>query len=136
MEPVFEKRRRNGKRINRSKAGLSKGERRRLLQLAVSLLVFAIALLGRNVFPERFEQWNELLYQEIDFKSAFSDFGEAAAQGEPLMDSLGELCVEVFGRGEIQNKESALIFNDVPSISERCRGWGQSVRLDAPDKLI
>lgn len=138
MKPIFEIRRDNRKRSARSKSRLTKGERRRLLQLAISLIIFAVALLGRDVFPERLECWDELLYRNADFESAFSKFGESAAQGEPLWNSLSELCVEVFGGNEVHIRESAPIpiFHNSPSVSERCREWGRYVRLNEPDNII
>ena len=57
---------------------ISVRERRMLVQLTVSLLLFAVAMFGRNVFPERMEYWKGLLRQDINFERAFSDFGEAA----------------------------------------------------------
>lgn len=123
MEPVFERRRKGGNRTSRRGTGFSKGERRRLIQLVASLTIFAMALVGRNVVPERIAQWNDLLRQDIDFKSAFSDFGEATSQGEPLLDSLEELWVEVFAGNATEFPRVSMVFEDAAPVAERCREW-------------
>lgn len=117
METAIRRRRKSGKRTGRRSTPLSKGERRRLIQLAVSLAVFALAFFGRNIFPERISQWSELLRQDTDFRAAFSQFGKAVSQGEPVMDTLNDLWVEVFAGGGDHGENQ--IYDQVPSLVSR-----------------
>lgn len=119
MDTAIRRRKKTGKRAGRRSAVLSKGERRRLIQLAVSLAVFALAFVGRSVFPEQLGQWNAALRQDTDFKSAFSQFGQAVSRGEPVLDTLGELWVEVFAGGA--PREANPIYAQMPSLTQRCR---------------
>ena len=94
-----------------------------LAQLTVSLMLFAVAMFGRNVFPESMEYWKGLLCQDINFERAFSDFGEAALQGESLWDSFNELCVEVFAGGIEETEEYAPVFDEAVPLTERIHRW-------------
>ena len=128
METAIRRRKRGGKRTGHRSAGLSRGEKRRLIQLGVSLMVFALAFFGRNIFPERISQWNDLLRENTDFKSAFSQFGQAVSQGEPVLDTLGELWVEVFAGGAPRAKNE--VYAQVPGLVER--GRMRAVEQDDP----
>lgn len=99
METLSGKRRNIRKRTGRRGVALTGPERRRLIQLGVSLAAFLLAVTGRSVFPEQVEQLNKTLLKTTDFKAAFSRFGEAATQGEPFVDAMGVLFDEVFADG-------------------------------------
>lgn len=112
------------KRPGERKRGFTREERRRLLQLGASAALFALALLGRSAFPGQFAQWSDALRQDADFKAAFAQLGEATAQGEPLLDALGELCVQVFGgSGDVTETGGAKLFGEVPTYSQRSHLW-------------
>lgn len=135
MKPLRRVRVTSGKRIAKKTVKWTKRERCRLAQLVASLGIFAIALLSRSVFPLQLEKWNEVLRSEVDFKGAFSDFGASAAQGRPLLDSLSELCVEVFGGERIQLREYAAIVPEIPALTERCREWSRTLSPEVSVKL-
>ena len=71
---------------------------RKIFQLFVSVLLFAAALVGRTVFPEQVEAWKDLAFKDVSIGESFSEFGEAALEGDAFIDALGELCIEVFGK--------------------------------------
>ena len=71
---------------------------RKVLQLFVSILLFAAALVGRTVFPKQAAAWKDFAFKDVNIRESFSDFSEAALEGEAFIDALGELCIEVFGR--------------------------------------
>lgn len=98
MERTYGKRTGSGSR-KRKKAELAPQERRLLLQLAVSVGLFLLVFAGRGIFPGRTDQWKQVLGRDTDFKSAFSSFGAAISRGEPVLDTLGELCTQVFAAG-------------------------------------
>ena len=80
-------------------------ERRRLLQLGVSLAVLVFAMVGRSALPGRTEKWSEFLVRDIDLSAALTRFEESTAGGEPFLDALGELCIEVFTAEEGADEE-------------------------------
>lgn len=109
----------NGKRKSRTgdtARGDHRRERRRLVQLAASAALFALALVGRSVFPGQFALWNDRLRHDTDLKAAFAQLGEAASQGEPILETLGKLCVQVFAGGEeLRETGGAKIFDLAPA---------------------
>lgn len=80
------------------------GDRRRLIQLVVSLALFLLVYIGRGVFPAQMEVWRTAAAVNVDFKAAFQHFSTALSQGEPVGETLEALCVQLLG-GEIQERE-------------------------------
>lgn len=76
------------------------GDRRRMIQLVVSLALFLLVYIGRGVFPAQFEAWQNAIYDNVDFPAAFREFSQAVSDGSPLVESLEALCVRILG-GEI-----------------------------------
>ena len=78
-------------------------EKRRLAQLAVCIALFLAVFIGKGVFPGRIAEVREavltVIHTDADFQAAFSDLGRSVSKGEPILDTLGELWVEVFGAG-------------------------------------
>ena len=62
-----------------------------------------------------------LLAQDINFKAAFSAFGQAVSDGAPVLDTLENLWVEVFAGGAVVegNKTTDSIWQEAPIFSER-----------------
>ena len=83
------------------KASLGPREKRRLLQLVVCVALFLVVFLGKGAFPERLEEVRgqvlEAIQADTDFQAAFASLGRSISQGEPVLDTLGELWVDVFG---------------------------------------
>jgi len=102
MEGTCEKRRRpaaSSRAGRQSGWALTPREKKRLIQLGLSILLFALAFFGRGVFPREFAQWQDVLCRDLQFERAFSGFGRAISRGEPVLDSLETLWVEVFADG-------------------------------------
>ena len=73
------------------------GDRRRLIQLLVSLVLFLLVYIGRGVFPAQFELWRDAICDNVDFPAAFQEFSRAVSGGSPLGESLEALCVRILG---------------------------------------
>lgn len=78
---------------------LTPPERRRLIQLGVSIGLFLLVFVGRGLFPGQTAEWKRLLGRNADFQGAFSRLGTAVSRGEPVLETLGELWGEVFAGG-------------------------------------
>lgn len=85
--------------------GGAEGERRRLIQLAVSLALFLLVYIGRGVFPAQLEVWRTVTAANVDFKAAFQRFSGELSRGEPVADALEALCVTLMG-GEVEEEPS------------------------------
>ena len=134
MRSMLTHRKRGGKRTSRRGVTVPAEERRRLLQLGVSLVVFTLALLGRSAFPGQMEKWSGLLTRDIDLGAALTRFEETTAQGEPFLDALGELCIQVFAAedgtvidaGASEGDAPAEdIFEHAPEPAQRFRIWDE-----------
>ena len=75
------------------------GDRRRLIQLLVSIALFLLVYIGRGVFPAQFEEWKNAIYDSVDFTAAFQEFSRAVSDGAPLGESLEALCARILGGG-------------------------------------
>lgn len=86
-------------------AALGERERRGLLQLLVCLTLFLAVFLGRGVFPSQTRQWRsdllEVIRRDTDFQAVFTRLGKAVAEEAPVLETLDQLWLEVFG-GERQ----------------------------------
>lgn len=85
----------------RTKLTLGERERRRLAQLLTCVLLFLVVFIGKGIFPEKLVSVREAITQglvaDTDFRAAFASLGRSISNGEPVLDTLGNLCVEVFG---------------------------------------
>ena len=77
------------------------GDRRRLIQLLVSLALFLLVYIGRGVFPARFAVWKNAIHDDVDFSAAFQEFSRSVSDGRPLRESLVALSVRILG-GELE----------------------------------
>lgn len=80
-----------------SQTGGTEGDRRRLIQLGVSLALFLLVYIGRGVFPTQLMLWQEAASENVDFKAAFQQFSANLARGEPMQEALEVLCVTLLG---------------------------------------
>lgn len=80
------------------KLALGDRERRRLVQLAVCLVLFLVVFLGKGLLPQRLsglrEDLSHLLAGDTDFSAVFADLGRAFSQGEPVLGALDGLLPE------------------------------------------
>lgn len=83
------------------KTTLGEQEKRRLAQLAVCLVIFLVVFLGRGIFPVQTESLRsnllEIIRQDTDFRSVFSHLGRAVAEEAPVLETLDDVWVEMFG---------------------------------------
>lgn len=90
--------------VHRKQETLTQGERRRLSQLVVCMLLFGIVFIGRGLpqgqLSELEHQVSILIHQNTDFRAAFSKVGQSVSEGEPIVQTFGVLCSEVFGDGK------------------------------------
>lgn len=97
-----------GRRTARSNRGASRrtrrparqaetGDRRRLVQLLISLALFLLVYVGRGVFPAQFEAWRAAMDENVDFTAAFRAFSQSVSDGKPLGASLEALWVRILG---------------------------------------
>ena len=97
--------RRSGKKV-----ALAPRECRRLVQLGVCVALFLVVFVGKGVFPEQMLKAREKIVQVIqgdtDFRAAFASLGQSISAGEPVLDTLGELWVDVFGGAQIEMPDS------------------------------
>ena len=98
--------RRPAQRAKRSaQNGGAEGERRRLIQLVVSLALFLLVYIGRGVFPAQLEVWRTVAAANVDFKAAFQRFSGDLSRGEPMAGALEALCVTLMG-GDVEEEPS------------------------------
>lgn len=97
MEAAY-KRAVSGKRKVQHTAEREKSDRRRLIQLLASLLLFLLVFIGRGVFPVQAEQWSEMIVTDTDFAEVFQRFEQDLAAGESLWSSLSKLAAASFGK--------------------------------------
>lgn len=82
----------------------AEGDKRRLIQLLVSLALFLLVYIGRGVFPSQIEAWRTAMCSNVDFAAAFQEFGRTVSDGGPVWESLEILCVEIFGGAPEQDE--------------------------------
>jgi len=100
------------RRSGEKKAVLGPREARRLGQLAVCVLLFLVVFVGKGIFPEEMEATRDRLTQvlqtDTDFRGAFASLGRSISQGEPVVDTLNNLWVGVFGGSPVTVPETEL----------------------------
>ncbi len=93
-----------------SKVALAPKERRRLVQLGVCIALFLVVFVGKGVFPEQMMAARDKIVQVIqgdtDFRAAFATLGQSISDGEPVLETLGTLWVDVFGGEEVEAPDS------------------------------
>ena len=72
-------------------------DRRRLIQLLVSLALFLLVFIGRGVFPGQLETWRQVLSADVDFQAALRQLQQSLSQGEGIQQALGQLGASVLG---------------------------------------
>ena len=91
----------SGRSVRRTKRPVRPNEgqddRRRLIQLLVSLALFLLVYIGRGVFPALFTAWKNAIHNDVDFSAAFQEFSRAVSDGRPLRESLETLGVRIMG---------------------------------------
>lgn len=111
----------------RRTAGLADREKRRLLQLGASLVLFLLVFVGRGIFPVQMEAIGEALNSDLDFSKAISAFGREMEEQNGLTSGL-DLLISFFSgdTGEAEQKENAapevsLTIPTLPPYSQRLK---------------
>ena len=90
---------------------LGKTEKKRLVQLVISLALLLMILAGKGLLPggmsKLADELRSALRANADFTEAFAQAGEALQNGAPVWDTLGDFCITVFGASDINNAEEA-----------------------------
>ena len=101
MDTAYRRRAAGGRSVRRPKrparSSEGQGDRRRLVQLLVSLVLFLLVYIGRGVFPALFDLWGNAILNDVDFSAAFQEFSQAVSDGRPLRESLEALGVRILG---------------------------------------
>lgn len=110
-------------RARTGSARLGRREKQRLLQLGVCIALFLVVFIGKGVFPEQISLLRERLVavmgMDTDFQAVFSNLGHAISEGEPVLDTLGGLWVDVFGDGQAEVPYEKTVSNTPAYEAER-----------------
>jgi len=90
------RRKKSIRKRGKQKRNSGSGKKNRGIQLTVSILILIAAVFGEKLFPTQTEMWKELIFRDIDLGKSIFEFGGAVQRREPLLDALGQLCVDVF----------------------------------------
>lgn len=89
----------------KGKLALGPREQRRLVQLGVCIALFLVVFVGKGVFPNKMvalrEELTGVITADTDFRAAFSSLGRAISNGEPVLETMGDLFVTVFGGSQV-----------------------------------
>lgn len=88
------------KRHVKSSEGNKKAEKRRLIQLGVSLALFCIVFLGRNAFPELCNTLGSMISKDASIEKMLEEFGNEIAHDKSLLAALKNMTAATFGYPE------------------------------------
>ena len=92
---------RRKRKDHRRRPVLGEQERRGLFQLLACLALFLMVYVGRGIFPEQTQEWRSnllgVIRQDTDFRAVFTWFGRAVAEEAPVLETLDQVWLEVFG---------------------------------------
>lgn len=105
---------RKGKRVP-----LAPGERRRLRQLVVCIVLFGVVFLGRGIDWAPVAQLSQtvgaLIRADTDFQAVFAQMGESLSRGEPAVETFRSLWDGVFPQEDAARDPAA---QPVPATEE------------------
>ena len=81
---------------SRKKESLSPGEKRRLRQLLICLVLFGVVFVGRGLSATV----GELGRADTDFQAVFARMGESFSKGEPAVETFRSLWSGMFSQEE------------------------------------
>ena len=89
---------------SRKKESLSPGEKRRLRQLLICLVLFGVVFVGRGMDLGPVSQLSatvgELVRADTDFQAVFARMGESFSKGEPAVETFRSLWSGMFSQEE------------------------------------
>ena len=96
-------------RKSKEKIPLSKGEKRRLRQLVICLVLFAAVFAGRGMDLGPVSRLSavvgDLVGRDTDFQAVFAQVGESFSKGEPAVETFRSLWSEAFAPQEADKEE-------------------------------
>ena len=105
-----------GRRRRGQRAELGRTEKKRLVQLVISVALFLLVFVGKGILPNQMSQImngiRNALQANINFAEAFTQAGDALQQGAPVFDTLSDFCITVFGPTSIPQEE------ETPEVAE------------------
>lgn len=123
MERTYERRRSAssaGSARGKRQAAVDPREKRRLIQLGISVALFLLVFFGQGFLDAgQLSAWKARLGQNTDFTGAFSQFGSALSRGAPMKEALGDLWVEVFAGGPVAEGTPCEGWEKLPTFSQR-----------------
>lgn len=87
-----------GKRQRERGKRRSGGDRRRLVQLLVSLALFLLVFAGQWAFPGRLRAWKTAVAEDTDFRAAFQQFADQLKTSAPMGEAVEALFHALTGR--------------------------------------
>ena len=79
-------------------SGMSSREKRRLIQLGASLVLFLFVFFGRGVLPAQMAFWRSVLTANTDFKGAVTAFGQTVSEDGNILEALEAFWVDLTGQ--------------------------------------
>ena len=93
----------------KEKIPLSKGEKRRLRQLVICLVLFAAVFAGRGMDLGPVSRLSavvgDLVGRDTDFQAVFAQVGESFSKGEPAVETFRSLWSEAFAPQEADKED-------------------------------
>ena len=87
---------------------MSRGEKRRLWQMAISAIILVLVVAVKLAFPNVADRYRQqvlhLLGEDTDFVEAFASVGRAVSPDGKLSDAVGGVYTAVFGPEEVPEK--------------------------------
>lgn len=83
--------------------GLTLRERRSLLQLGASILLFLMVFIGRGVWPKQMSEMGAVLNSDTDFEGAVASFGQAVSEGGGMLEALEAFWADIAGGGQSED---------------------------------
>lgn len=93
----------------KKKTKATPGEKRRLRQLVVCLVLFGLVFLGRGMDVEPVERVtaavSRLIRSDTDFQAVFAQMGQSFSNGEPAVETFHALWTGLLPKDETQAEE-------------------------------
>lgn len=84
--------------VKKKNSGMSSREKRRLIQLGASLVLFLLVFFGRGVLPAQMAFWRSVLTANTDFKGAVTAFGQTLSEDGSVLEALEAFWVDLTGQ--------------------------------------
>ena len=112
-----------GRKVNRALTNEKQIERRRVIQLTVSLIIFAVVFIGREAFPKLCGNLEKMIGQDAVFSEIAADVRKSVAEDFGISDVLQGLVSKESGSEHptVENNfpdETEQDFNDTCSLIE------------------